>query len=117
MGAHFDLEIHEGVDFPGLLQRCAHRRVLATSGHDGKSLYALDLLAPAVWVFGNEGEGVDHDILAAPDVARVRIPISAAVESLNVAAALAVCLFEQRRQRSLTRGGGGRGGSSSRSPR
>jgi TrmH family RNA methyltransferase len=55
-------------------------------------------LRPTVWLFGSEGQGVSA---AADAVAqrRLRIPIDASVESLNVAAAAAVCLFEQARRR------------------
>jgi tRNA G18 (ribose-2'-O)-methylase SpoU len=51
-----------------------------------------------LWLFGNEGAGLDPRI-DADTVQWIRIPQSDRVESLNVAAAAAVCLFEQRRQR------------------
>jgi len=57
------------------------------------------LPAQCGWLFGNEGQGVHPDLLAAAS-AKVYIPHDdAAVESLNVAMAAAVCLFEHRRQR------------------
>jgi TrmH family RNA methyltransferase len=65
------------------------------------SLYELDLRGPVAWVFGNEGAGLSEGArrLAAH---RVRIPMPGPAESLNVAAAVAICLFEQIRQRSLS---------------
>jgi len=62
------------------------------------SLYDLDLRQPSAWIFGNEGNGVSPDILAAA-TATVKIPMQGAVESLNIAQAATICLFEQMRQR------------------
>lgn len=63
-------------------------------------LYAVDLDGPLAWIFGSEGQGVRQELLAAARL-QVRIPMPGAVESLNVAAAAAVCLFETVRRRSL----------------
>lgn len=97
MGAHVALQLYEQCDIRQLIQQSA-LPVLATSLGTSASLYATDVSAGAVWVFGNEGQGVAADILALPQVTSVFIPQTSAVESLNVAAAAAVCLFEQRRQ-------------------
>jgi len=95
-GAHFALRIHERVDLRAALARL--ELPLAATALDGaQDLYALDLRGPCAWVFGNEGEGVDPVLVDAAAL-RVRIAQTDAVESLNVAAAAAVCLFEQRRQ-------------------
>ena len=51
-----------------------------------------------VWLFGGEGQGLTADTLLAAN-RRLRIPIDSRVESLNVGAAAAVCLFEQKRRR------------------
>jgi RNA methyltransferase, TrmH family len=51
---------------------------------------------PVAWVFGNEAHGLPEDVLAAADM-RVRIPIRGRAESLNLAAAAAVCLFATAR--------------------
>ena len=95
-GAHFALDIHEHADLAAL----AHRLdvpLAATTLEKAELLYLKDLRQPCVWLFGNEGQGVSDELLARADW-RVHIPQSAAVESLNVAAAAAICLFEQRRQ-------------------
>ncbi|WP_341647425.1 TrmH family RNA methyltransferase [Thauera humireducens] len=68
----------------------------ALSG-DACSLYDLDLRAPVAWVFGGEGQGVSPAVLACA-TRHVLIPMPGAIESLNVGAAVAVCLFEQARQ-------------------
>jgi TrmH family RNA methyltransferase len=99
-GAHFLLRIHEACDLPGFL--AAYRgTALATSLVGAQSLYDLDLdwRAPLAWIFGSEGQGVRPATLAGADL-RIRIPMPGAVESLNVGAAAAVCLFETVRRRS-----------------
>lgn len=95
MGAHFALTIVEGLPWPEVRARLAVR-ALGTRLEESVPLHRADLRAPACWLFGNEGEGVSVD----PDrIDWLRIDQSDAVESLNVAAAAAVCFFEQRRQR------------------
>jgi TrmH family RNA methyltransferase len=95
-GAHFALDIHEHADLSALTRRL-DIPLAATTLQRAELLYIKDLRQPCVWLFGNEGQGVAEDLLDQADW-RVHIPQSPAVESLNVAAAAAVCLFEQRRQ-------------------
>lgn len=96
-GAHFVLRIYEQADLLTALDQCRGTSV-ATVARDGVSLYALDLRAPRVWLLGNEGAGLSSALMnAAQD--RVTIPMAQETESLNVAAAAAVCLFEAVRQR------------------
>jgi TrmH family RNA methyltransferase len=59
-------------------------------------------------LLGNEGQGLDPALLAAPAVTRLSIPQSDAVESLNVGVAAAICLYEQLRQRRAPRPAGER---------
>src|SRR5258708_2681621 len=59
----------------------------------------LDLKGPVAWLFGNEGAGLSEGTRRLA-THRVRIPMPGPAESLNVAAAVAICLFEQIRQRS-----------------
>lgn len=99
-GAHFALTIRQTDNLAAHL--CDHQRqggrVAATVTAEGQSLYALKLAAaPLCWLFGNEGAGVAPELANRADL-RVTIPLASAVESLNVAAAAAVCLFEARRQ-------------------
>ena len=97
MGAHFDLELFDNADLAAAAQRLSGR-LICTSGHARKSLYEADLRGPLAWVFGNEGAGVSAELSAAA-AEQVRIPMPGKTESLNVAAAAAICLFEQVRQR------------------
>jgi RNA methyltransferase, TrmH family len=97
MGAHFHLCIFEGVDLAEVARACPGR-IVAMEPRAPGSLYDLDLKGPVAWLLGNEGAGLsDRALRLATD--RVRIPMPGSAESLNVAAAAAVCLFEQLRQR------------------
>ncbi|MDB5792840.1 MAG: methyltransferase [Massilia sp.] len=97
MGAHFVLEIFENVELGALIDRSA-LPVLAMSGYARQTLYQLDLRGPVAWLLGHEGQGVADDLMARA-THQVVIPHAGQVESLNVAAAAAVCFFEQLRQR------------------
>lgn len=95
MGAHFGLRLVEGVDEDAL--RALAVPLLATSSHAGASLDEADLPWPCAWVFGNEGEGVGVS-LQSQCAMQVRIRQPGGEESLNVAAAAAICLHESRRR-------------------
>lgn len=97
MGAHFGLEIYDNADLLAAAGRLSGRLICASS-HAAKSLYQADLRGPLAWAFGNEGAGLSAALNAAA-AEQVRIPMPGGSESLNVAAAAAVCLFEQVRQR------------------
>jgi TrmH family RNA methyltransferase len=98
MGAHFSLSIFEDVAPEAVAAAFTGER-LAADAYAGESLYASTWGAgPTVWMFGSEGQGLSAESLAQAQ-RRLRIPIEPRIESLNVAAAAAVCLFEQRRRR------------------
>lgn len=96
MGAHFALNIYENVDLAEVVE-ASNVPIYATTLQAQKSIYEVDLSQPAAWIVGNEGRGVSASLLSL-SVEQVIIPQNTEVESLNVAAATAVCLFEQRRQ-------------------
>lgn len=96
MGAHFALTVYEQCDLAEVI-RSAQVPVLATSLRASESIYEKDLSGPVAWLFGNEGNGVSEALMAL-DVQQVTIPQNHRVESLNVAASAAICLFEQLRQ-------------------
>lgn len=98
MGAHFHLDIHEGVEAAWLREHVAVA-VHATEAGAPTSLFRADLRAASVWLFGNEGQGLDAGLRAWPAIVAVGIPQRPAIESLNVGVAAAVCLYEQLRQR------------------
>jgi RNA methyltransferase, TrmH family len=103
MGAHFLLSVYEGIELADIEHRVP-TRILATRLDRAASLYTLDLKAACVWVFGSEGQGVSAQTQSVGQSIGVFIPQQAAQDSLNVAMAATVCLFEQKRQR-LAQGG------------
>jgi TrmH family RNA methyltransferase len=96
MGAHFLLDVYEDVEAAVLIERLAVPAAI-TDSHGPQALYDCDLSGPIAWVFGNEGAGVSAAWRAAV-AHRLTIPQPGGMESLNVAAAAAICLFEQCRQ-------------------
>ena len=72
--------------------------VYAAAGTGERDLYSLDLTGPTAFVFGNEAWGLPPEVAALADVT-VRIPIAPRAESLNLAAAASLFLFEAVRQR------------------
>jgi TrmH family RNA methyltransferase len=96
MGAHFALRIHEGADLEALV-RSYPGTVLAAARDGAVPLYAANLRGRVALLFGNEGAGLSRKLGALAHQC-VRIPMPGPVESLNVAAAAAVCLFERVRQ-------------------
>lgn len=96
MGAHFALRIYENCDLSHVISS-SEMPVLATSLKAKNTIYQQDLSQPVAWLFGNEGKGVSNELLSLK-VTSVVIPQNSQVESLNVAASVAVCLFEQARQ-------------------
>jgi TrmH family RNA methyltransferase len=95
-GAHFSLRIREQADlakvmviFPGL--------TVAATAHGEESLYRLDLKGDVAWLLGSEGRGIAPHLEVAA-ARRISIPMASGSESLNVAAAAAICFFEKVRQ-------------------
>lgn len=95
-GAHFVLRIHEDADLLGFMADFRGTTVV-TCLDAATSLYEARWERQVAWVFGAEGQGVRDELIAAAKL-RVKIPMPGAVESLNVAAAAAVCLFETVRR-------------------
>ncbi len=89
--------------------RSREYRLAATTPRGGRDLYEVDLAGPLVLMVGGEGGGLDPALLAAADLL-VAIPMRPPVESLNVATATAVVVFEAYRQRQVAVAGAQRGG-------
>ena len=95
MGAHFTLDLVEGLaerDLDGL-----RVPLLAGSSHAERALDDAVLPFPCAWLFGHEGQGVAA-VLLARCAQTLRIPQPGGEESLNVAAAAAICLYVTRRR-------------------
>ena len=96
-GAHFSLVIHEEADLPEFMEAyCGTTAVTCLDG--ATSLYEARWHGPVAWIFGAEGQGVSPALIAAARL-KIKIPMPGAVESLNVAAAAAICLFETVRRK------------------
>jgi TrmH family RNA methyltransferase len=96
MGAHFGLQLVEAVTDDALAS--LKLPLLATSSHAARALHEARLPWPCAWVMGHEGQGVSQTLMARC-AESLRIPQPGGEESLNVAAAAAVCLYESARQR------------------
>lgn len=97
-GSIFGLPVLEAPDIPALIDACraAGLTVLATTLDGEVALDEADLSVPTAWLFGSEAHGLAPEIAVAADV-RVRIPMAGSAESLNVAAAAAICLYQSSR--------------------
>ena len=99
MGAQFGLTLHEGLDETALDAFAAlPLPLVAASVHSDATLSGSALPWPCAWVFGHEGQGVAQAVRARC-ASEVSIPQPGGEESLNVAAAAAICLYESVRAR------------------
>jgi TrmH family RNA methyltransferase len=96
-GAQFHLAIHERISADAL-PRLLHVPLFATGLDRADSITKLNFCQPCALAFGHEGQGVSEAIRSVA-TAIVRIDMPGGAESLNVAAACAICLYEQSRQR------------------
>jgi TrmH family RNA methyltransferase len=96
MGAHFALTLVEGAAIADVA--ALGLPVVGTHLRDAQWLHETTLPRPLAWVFGHEGQGMS-DAVSAACTLRVRIAQPGGEESLNVAAAAAMCLYESARQR------------------
>ena len=97
-GSIFALPVITEPDTAGLLSqlRSAGLQLMATTLDGDTSLDDAMLAVPTAWVFGPESQGLSEAVAALADQ-RVLIPMSAGAESLNVAAAAAICLYQSVR--------------------
>ena len=93
MGAHWGLQLIEGVELAQVLQLTVP--IVVTSSHQGEYLHQAQhgkaLSMPCAWALGHEGQGVDAELEAMASL-KIRITQPGGEESLNVAAAAAICL-------------------------
>lgn len=89
MGAHFGLQLHEGLALHDL--DALQLPLVVTSSHHGEMIQLLRLPKPCAWALGHEGQGICQELMdRATHCARIGQP--GGEESLNVAAAAAICL-------------------------
>ena len=95
-GAHFSLQISETADLVAAMAEFGGR-IASTLPRDGVPLANADLSGRIGWLFGAEGRGVSDALAARADL-KVTIPMPGGAESLNVAAAAAICFYEFSRR-------------------
>ena len=97
-GSIFAVPVVEAPDTLALIPELVHAElvVMAATLDGERSLDEVNLDVPTAWLFGSEAHGLPAEVAAAADV-RVRIPMRGSAESLNVAAAAAICLYESAR--------------------
>jgi TrmH family RNA methyltransferase len=101
-GSLFHLPVVAGAPLAETIGRLRESGVQVLAA-DGSATQVLDgaagpdLTRPTAWLFGNEAWGLPDDVLALADTA-VAVPIYGSAESLNLAAAAAVCLYASARQ-------------------
>jgi RNA methyltransferase, TrmH family len=96
MGAHLGLHLVENASL-GALEGLT-LPWLGTSSHAGELLTTSALPWPCAWLFGNEGAGLSADLRTRCSL-ELKVPQPGGEESLNVAAAAAICLYESARRR------------------
>ncbi len=98
-GAVFSIPLVRLENANELLEWCHARqvRIVTTSDRAAQNFWDADLRAPLVMVLGNEGEGLPQAILDQGNA--VKIPMGGAVDSLNLAVAASVLLYECVRRR------------------
>ena len=96
MGAQFALNIYEGLSSADILEQ-VKVPLFATSSHTDTVIYEHNLEAPLAWIMGHEGQGVCAELMQCATL--IALPQPNGQESLNVAIAGALCLYETLRQR------------------
>ncbi len=100
MGSILRLPVVSVEDLPAFLRKCRQKgfQTVATVVTGEKTHFDIDLTMPTVVILGQEGAGLPDEVM--PDIdLQIRIPMARTVESLNVATAAAVILYEAMRQR------------------
>lgn len=98
-GQWFRLPVSVNTNLPALVSQCQAQQiqVVATVPDAKLSYWDVDLRRPTLLLLGNEAAGLSADLVASADL-QVQIPLMPGVESLNVAIAAALMLYEAQRQ-------------------
>jgi TrmH family RNA methyltransferase len=100
MGSILRLPIVHIVDVKAFIKACKKKgyQTVATVLNGEKTHFDIDLKKPTIVILGQEGAGLSQDIMPIIDL-HVRIPMAETIDSLNVATAAAVILYEALRQK------------------
>ncbi len=107
VGAWFRLPMAVSPDLTTLVRECRQQQIQVVAACAGgtQNYWQVDWCRPTLILLGNEGAGLSSELVALAQQ-QVRIPLAPGVESLNVAVATALMVYEAYRQRSVL---GGRG--------
>ncbi|MFM7482570.1 MAG: TrmH family RNA methyltransferase [Candidatus Methylopumilus sp.] len=94
-GAHFHLPCIEKANFSDITKAFTGK-IFATA-LSGKSIFKEDLKGPVAFIFGNEGNGIHSETMQLTSHS-IHIPMEKGIESLNISAAVSICLYEKYRQ-------------------
>lgn len=97
MGAHFAIDCVWGINLLEVLDDFQGKIFATALDETSTPLYQASLTGDTLLIFGNEGGGISPAILQKVNE-KIAIPMQAGIESLNVATAAAVCLYERYRQ-------------------
>ncbi len=96
-GAHFLLQLFENADLLSFIQNFKGEVFATTLKKGAVNLFEVEIKNPVAWILGSEGKGVSWGLME--KAKGVHIPMQSGVESLNVASAAALCLFEGLRRK------------------
>ena len=96
-GCIFKINIYIKIDLLSFIKQYK-KNIYATVVLNGTNIFDLNLKSPNAWIFGNEGSGINQNIMQGI-LKKVMIPMLNHTESLNVAMSATICMFEQLRQR------------------
>ncbi|MEL6494571.1 MAG: RNA methyltransferase, partial [Cyanobacteria bacterium J06623_7] len=101
-GQWFQLPVATGIDLPQLVKQQQQQgvQIIATTAQATETYWEVDFCQPSLILLGNEGAGLSTELIALAD-RQIKIPLANQVESLNVAIASALLLYEAQRQRSI----------------
>jgi TrmH family RNA methyltransferase len=115
MGAHFHLPIAARASWLEVAKALEDRQILLAEAKGEKIYYEVDWTKPSVLIVSSEAEGASQKAKRLA-TERIVIPMQGKAESLNVAVAASIILFEAARQRGIQRDGKDAGFSSHREP-
>lgn len=102
MGAHFRLPV-QMLSWEGVARRLADHAIFIAEAKGGAPYYQVDWRQPSALIVSDEAHGASNDATQVAH-ARVTIPMPGGMESLNVAMASGILIYEMVRQRSTTAG-------------
>jgi TrmH family RNA methyltransferase len=98
-GAIYSLNVFSAVDIVEFISKYKHQ-IIATTPRAEKVIFDTCLSTTTAWIFGNEGAGITDKVLSLLKL-QVKIPLLNNTESINVAMATGICLYEQQKQRQI----------------